>query len=492
VPPVIFIFKITTMKRFNPAANAASSPPEAEPAKLPVQPLVVGTRVHCILYGGMDGIVYEIVGEQKPETIAKLGGIGVMGGNADFRIVFIGERAHRSTVPESLVLGSCQWSIEDGIATADEIKIALAAAEEKKQADEAKLVAVGKDRAEKRAALPKLYPWLETIAQQKVPGRGSAVARTKSTHALGAANLKTELQREFPGVKFSVKSESYAGGDAIRVHWDFGPTGDEVTKLTDKYREGDFDGMTDSYDYNHDNVWPDVFGGAKYVTESRGFVGGQSGTDLYEQVGRALCALQRVEYQGNYTGHLLGQGDDRDLMQHVNGLLHRTHFPVGAKFKGVEYTPDAERVGHNWCRIVFELPPPATTQAAGAVASAQVIETEHTKLKHKLFVVQLGTRVERATYDLLNREAKALGGYYSSYRRDGAIPGFLFKTREPAEKFKVLADGHQPNSEPPALMPANLPIVPPLQPSAAAPITVINLGGPAPLRPNWRQRFFQK
>jgi len=41
-------------------------------------------------------------------------------------------------------------------------------------------------------------------------------ARTKSSHALGAANLKTELTREFPGMKLSVKSESFSGGDASR------------------------------------------------------------------------------------------------------------------------------------------------------------------------------------------------------------------------------------------------------------------------------------
>lgn len=75
------------MKRFNPAAIAISPPkaPDNAPAN---HKLVVGTRIHCILYGGMDGIVYEIVGEQRPETIAKLGGVGVMDGNADFRIVF--------------------------------------------------------------------------------------------------------------------------------------------------------------------------------------------------------------------------------------------------------------------------------------------------------------------------------------------------------------------------------------------------------------------
>jgi len=445
--------------------------------------VVVGQRVHCILYGGMDGIIYEIVGEQKPETIAKLGGIGVMGGNANFHIVFTGEHAHRSTVPESIVLGSCQWSIEDGIATADEITTALAAAEAKKQADEAEQLRKSNDRASKRTALPKLYPWLETIAPHKVPSRGSAGARTKSSHALGAANLKAELQREFPGVKFSVKSESYSGGDAIRVRWDFGPTTDEVTRFTNKYREGDFDGMTDSYDYNQDNVWPDVFGGAKYVTESRCF-----GEDFHEEVGRALCALQRIEYEGQFTRHLLGQNCDRDLSQYINELLSRTHFPVGAKFKGVEYTPDAERVGNHWCRMVFDLPP---TVAANPTATGEtkLIETEHTKLKYKLFVVQLGTRVERATYDQLNQQAKALGGYYSSYRRDGAIPGFIFKTRELAEKFVeavrlALGDGSQPQ---------NPPTIQPPQPAITTP--TIQLDGdfpPVAGRSDWRQRFHRQ
>src|ERR1700733_14262469 len=106
------------MKRFNPAANLTPSPPPKTVSAKSTAKLVVGQRIYCSLYGGMDGIIYEIVGDQKPETISKLGGIGVMGGNADFRIVFTGERAHLSTVPESIVLGSCQWSIEEGIANA--------------------------------------------------------------------------------------------------------------------------------------------------------------------------------------------------------------------------------------------------------------------------------------------------------------------------------------------------------------------------------------
>ncbi|HWY31346.1 MAG TPA: hypothetical protein VNX46_11345, partial [Candidatus Acidoferrum sp.] len=147
------------MKRFNSAANAVTSPPpESVTTKL-----VVGQRIYCGLYGGMYGIIYEIVGDQKPETIAKLGGIGVTGGNADFRIVFTGERAHLSTVPESIVLGSCQWSVEGGIADADDIKEALETAAAKRLADEAEQKRKTQERADKRAALPKLYPWLETL-----------------------------------------------------------------------------------------------------------------------------------------------------------------------------------------------------------------------------------------------------------------------------------------------------------------------------------------
>lgn len=487
------------MKRFNPAASAASPETPAEDRTV----LVVGQRIHCILYGGMDGIIYEIVGEQKPETISKLGGIGVMGGNADFRIVFTGEHAHLATVSESVVRDSVQWSIEDGIADANEIKSALAAAEARKKNLEAEAVRKSNERAARRAELPKQYPFLETIAQQK--GNG---ARTKSSHALGAANLKAELMRAFPGIKFSVKSESYSGGDAIRVHWELGPTTAQVSAISDKYQEGSFDGMTDSYEYNTENVWPDVFGGAKYVTESRNFP-----PAIYDQIGRALCALQQVEHQGECTRHLMGSSDTRDLFQHVNELLSVTAFPAGAKFKGIEVTPEAERVGNNWCRIVLELPAPPQNKSGpcgigpGMMTRPQVVETQHTKTKCTLFVVQLGERVDRAEYERINRLARELGGYYSSYRRDGAIPGFIFKVREKADEFILRLGGaptpaatQLPSPEPakPLTPPqpaesASIPLAPvvgPLQIPGAQPPPVANLNGGIRV-PAWRQRFIR-
>jgi hypothetical protein len=184
----------------------------------------------------MDGIIYRIRGEQTPDTIEQIGrGVGVTGGSADFDIVYTGERPHTSCVSEAIVQGSVQWSIRPGLASADEISAALAAAEQFQRDQAAAQKAQTDRRARERAELPAKYPWLIRLT-----GSG------KSSHALGAANLKTELARTFPGTRFSVKSESYSGGDSIRIRWELGPTSREVEAISQKYCQGSFDGMTDS------------------------------------------------------------------------------------------------------------------------------------------------------------------------------------------------------------------------------------------------------
>lgn len=62
-------------------------------------------------------------------------------------------------------------------------------------------------------------------------------------------------------------------------------------------------------------------------------------------------------------------------------------------------------------------------------------ESCHTKKKIPLFVVTLSERVERSVYEQLNNRAKKLNGYYSSYNKEGAIPGFTFQKKEEAELF---------------------------------------------------------
>jgi hypothetical protein len=83
----------------------------------------------------------------------------------------------------------------------------------------------------------------------------------------------------------------------------------------------------------------------------------------------------------------------------------------------------------------------AAVRSAGGTTAGEVIATKHTKHGHDLFVVQLADRVAREDYETLNASARRLGGNYSSFRGNGAVPGFQFRTRESAEAFQKLVAG---------------------------------------------------
>lgn len=70
-----------------------------------------------------------------------------------------------------------------------------------------------------------------------------------------------------------------------------------------------------------------------------------------------------------------------------------------------------------------------------------IIETVHTKKNIPLWVVRLSERVEKHIFHDLNSRAKQLGGYYSSFKGNGAIPGFTFERKEAAELFTQIKDG---------------------------------------------------
>lgn len=220
--------------------------------------LEVGTRVHSILYGGRDGIVFEVRGEQRPESVQRLpGGFMVTGGSASFDIVFAKGTISRG-IPESIIRG-VQWRISDGeLASEDEIQHALAYAalesRRKEQSDREEAQA----KEEARQAFLAANPELDPVDPKKYD---SLVKASK--------NIKRELKDAFPKTKFSVRSRSYSGGCSIDINWTDGPTSKEVEKITSKYQEGSFNGMEDIYEYSKTNVWPDVFGGAKFVMWNR-------------------------------------------------------------------------------------------------------------------------------------------------------------------------------------------------------------------------------
>lgn len=95
-----------------------------------------------------------------------------------------------------------------------------------------------------------------------------SVAKEGDSLRAAAKNIRIELARAFPGVKFSVKSRRFSGGDAIDVSWIDGPVSAQVAPIIDKYSAGYFNGMEDIYEYSAD-AWNHAFGDAKYVHASR-------------------------------------------------------------------------------------------------------------------------------------------------------------------------------------------------------------------------------
>ena len=203
--------------------------------------LTIGSRVHCILYGGKDGIVYAIHGDQKPDSVRVLGGVMQTGGSADFDIVWEDGTESRR-IPECIVLG-VQWNLLEGVANAEEITKAreFAASEDVRRKAEA--AAEEKVFQDEIAALKVAPQW-----RYLIPGQTGK-------------NIKAELKRRWPETEFSVRNDH---GSTFYVRWTAGPTAKEVESITDKYEAGHFDGMDDCYHYAR-SPWTEVFGSAQYI-----------------------------------------------------------------------------------------------------------------------------------------------------------------------------------------------------------------------------------
>lgn len=83
-----------------------------------------------------------------------------------------------------------------------------------------------------------------------------ATTRPLTSHAAAAKMIRATLKAAFPTVAFTVRSRSFAGGDAVDVRWTDGPTSDAVDALIGQHEYGHFDGSIDLYEYS--NVREDI------------------------------------------------------------------------------------------------------------------------------------------------------------------------------------------------------------------------------------------
>lgn len=82
---------------------------------------------------------------------------------------------------------------------------------------------------------------------------------------LAITNIRKELKREFPGIKFAARLPNYG---SIYISWTDGPTVGMVEAIVSKYKSGSFNSSEDIYE-NRPTPFNMIFGGSDYVMTSR-------------------------------------------------------------------------------------------------------------------------------------------------------------------------------------------------------------------------------
>lgn len=194
------------------------------------------------------------------------------------------------------------------------------------------------------------YPHLQTCTQTG-----------KNDRVTAGINMRAELARAFPGCSLSVRSETFAGGDALRVAWEDGPTVAHVDAITKRYAEQVHDCEAD-YWHAVSTPFTRNFGGVGYVSTFR---------DISPATIKALIPW------GNARAAENADTNQYAALRMVEDLMGDTDLPAGAVVTGAERRdePAEEYSGeaYHW-RVAFTAPTAATPTAA-TTASATTEDT---------------------------------------------------------------------------------------------------------------------
>lgn len=198
----------------------------------------IGTNVYVGLYNKGRGVVFNIKGKQNLKDLKNFG-IFSSGGNAEIDIVFEDGTAFTNT-PECIAQG---YPKLDQISTQEEIDELLINLHRQthlrnKKEEEDKI------KFNNDVELVKTSPEYAHLKPTNKP----------------AQNIRADLKKHFPGVKFSVTSDY----SSVNVNWTDGPKASDVDELLSKYEEGKFNGMDDCY-HSIRTPFNKVFNTVKYI-----------------------------------------------------------------------------------------------------------------------------------------------------------------------------------------------------------------------------------
>jgi hypothetical protein len=229
--------------------------------------------------------------------------------------------------------------------------------------------------------------------------------------------IRAELKTVLPHIKFSVRSETFAGGDAVRISWEDGATVDEVENVTGKYQSGHFNGMEDIYEYsNRNSDLPQV----KYITESR---------KMSAEAEAILNPIAKELFESFGSNEAY---NCRGWEQFLYRVFVNCSFPKGATVTGI--IPTGETCGINtpekFYKLGFDVP--QVEQPTPQAKQAQQTSADSSKIS----VVEYGRGLAVVgNTKPIKEELKAIGGRFNKFLTVGV--GWVFPLSK-LEEIKAL------------------------------------------------------
>lgn len=244
--------------------------------------------------------------------------------------------------------------------------------------------------------------------------------------------VRKALKENFAGIKFSVRSSSYAGGASIRVEWLDGPCMKDVDKTVKQFEGATFDSSIDLKSYVHHEIdGEEVHFGADYVMTQR-----HLSRNFVETIVRQFCdrfGISMLEVIGDKrSAHVNAYAIGYSMEHWLQELLRGTD----AKDMQRAYAAQEERVEREreeWASGAAERERKEREQEAKEEAerkAQQARKAEHERLRR-----EEQERQQRAEQERARQQALAYLKLPSSADRYAIIKAFR-------NRVKASADGH--------------------------------------------------
>jgi hypothetical protein len=162
--------------------------------------------------------------------------------------------------------------------------------------------------------------------------------------------VRKSLKTQFPGVKFSVISNSYAGGASIDVRWTDGPLDKDVNEEVSQYAGGGFDGSIDMAYHKSHYLNPD---GETMVLVNQGTARSLGTVEAEDNSGFAGLmpeGTRQVQFGADYVFTRREISDqDRKREECIEWMY--SHLHMDGETTG---DPNIDRFGYTWLSLIAD------------------------------------------------------------------------------------------------------------------------------------------